>query len=492
MIRKILPFFLFLLIGSFSTNCGKKISISMVTTTSSGEKLPFLALRGEKWEAEPGAQYVKFHMYFDEVVPLSGVEVESCKNPFKDNVSVFVNFDEHVRYAEGGNKTGKVNFDPSVSARSVTLNFQKNEGVCLSAIRLFDENKKKYSIKTPKIVQTNVTASETSKLVQSYNVMNLFDSRYEYAYATDKGGVGVYLDFSFQDKVKIESIKIWNGYQRSDVHCVDNGRVKSIQLTGDDNYSETIALADELGSQEIKLPKPFQGKNLKMTIQDIYKGRKYGGILMSEMRFFDGSDWFLPDPTNMTREIAKVNSDRFNQAGILVALNRSLEGGEMNSLGVAVPSSDGEETGEEVAPSEDYDENGFRRSASFWILRFRSDGSFFLEGNTTREGEGTMVNQRFFALGNYETEKVDERGLQMRIFGFLRNTKTTEEVIYGEGDCNGCGRDCNKLGLGVDPNSVEKIFSESIEIRKVDGKFFVKNISRKGNLDFTELELLLQ
>jgi hypothetical protein len=27
-------------------------------------------------------------------------------------------------------------------------------------------------------------------------------------------------------------------------------------------------------------------------------------------------------------------------------------------------------------------------------------------------------------------------------------------------DCNGCGRDCNTLGSGGDPNTIEKIFAE--------------------------------
>ncbi|EMN38243.1 hypothetical protein LEP1GSC085_2342 [Leptospira interrogans str. L0996] len=41
-------------------------------------------------------------------------------------------------------------------------------------------------LKLPNIVEGSVIASETASPVQSYDVMNLFDSRYEYAWASDK------------------------------------------------------------------------------------------------------------------------------------------------------------------------------------------------------------------------------------------------------------------------------------------------------------------
>jgi hypothetical protein len=494
-------FHLFLLIcfAVFLNNCGKKISVSMVTSTSSSKQLPFVVLQGDKWEAEPDSQYVKVHMYLDEVVPISGVQVESCSKGFTESISVFINFDEFIRRSETGknNKIAQVSFDPVVSARSVTINFGKNEGICLASIHLLDNDKKKYKVQVPKVVQAEVTASETSRPYQSYDVMNMFDSRYEYAYASAKGGAGVFFDFKFKESIKIESVKLWNGYQRSDIHCVDNGRVKTLQFEGDDGYNETIQLEDELGSQTIQLPKPYKGKNLKMTVKEIFKGRKYQGFLISELRFFDGKQWILPDPSEASAKIASQNREEFTKSGLVSALNHSLEGGDhfANETIVKVSADNSSSNGENQSGddhSEDMQEEEPERSLSYWIFRFRSDGSFFLEGNTSRDKEDSIEHQRFFALGNYEVVKSDEKGMNLKIFGFLRNTKTSEEIIYGEGDCNGCGRDCNKLGSGSDPNSVEKIFSEVLEIKKNDGKFFILNKSNKGNLDFGNLELSLK
>jgi hypothetical protein len=490
-----------LVIVLITWNCGTKVQISMVTSTSASSGLPFDALNGKEWRAEAGAEYVKLHIYADEVVPVSKIEAISCGDKFKESVFVFINFDEVFRSSPANEQSAIVTYDPPASARSVTFNFQKNSNICLKAINLYDEKGKKYRIQTPEIISATVKASETGTPQASYGVMNLFDSRYEYAWASDKGAKDVTLDFKFEDEVDIQSIKIWNGYQRSDVHCVDNGRVTKFQLTGDDGYSESISLSDDLGSQTIPLKKKFSGKNLQMKVEDFVKGRNAKGIVISEIRFFDGKNWFLPNPFPNTKAVAESNVSQFKMAGLSSVLNRSLEGGD------AVPS---EEISVNISSNEDADPNSkdvsdeentsseesYTRSNSSWILRFRSDGSMFLEGTTGRttntdSGEA-FVTQRFFALGNYEVKKATEKGMIVRIFGFLRNQKTSEDIIYGEGDCNGCGRDCNKLGSGADPNSIEKIFQEYLEISLENGAYIVKNQKKTQNLDFEQLELTLR
>lgn len=481
-------------------NCGTKVQISMVTSTSAASGQAFDALNGKVWKAEDGAEFVKLHIYADEVIPLSKVEAISCDKDFKDSVFVFINFDEVFRSSEAKKSSAVVSYDPPVSARSITFNFQKNSNICLKAINLYDASGKKYNVQTPEIIEAKVTASETGAPQASYDVMNLFDSRYEYAYATDKGAKEVTIDLAFQDEVDIESVKIWNGYQRSDVHCVDNGRVTKFQLTGDNGYKEIISLTDELGSQTVVLPKPFSGKNLQFKVIDYIKGRNAKGIVISEMRFFNGKRWLLPNSFPTTRAIAESNTKQFKSAGLFSILNRSIEGGDEissnNVVEMNVPQEGSTpEASDESNSGEDTEEDIPTRSNSNWILRFRTDGSMFLEGATGRYIESdageVFENQRFYALGNYEVKEVSEKGMVVRIFGFLRNTKTSEEIIYGEGDCNGCGRDCNKLGSVADPNSIEKIFQEYLEVTKKDGKFYIKNQKKTKNLDFDSLELSL-
>ncbi|HNN81990.1 MAG TPA: hypothetical protein PKL30_24115, partial [Leptospiraceae bacterium] len=302
-------------------------------------------------------------------------------------------------------------------------------------------------------------ASETGKPEASYGVMNLFDSRYEYSYASLNNSKGVSLSFNFKDTQKIQSIKVWNGYQRSDVHCVENGRVKTINLTGDEGYSEKISLKDEMGPQIVELPKPFNGKKLVMTIDESYRGKKYQGIVLSELRFFDGKEWFLLDPFPRIKSIAKTNGDDFQKAGISEILNKSLTGSE-----------------------EGVNSN--------WTVRLRSDGSMFLEGSTTTYDSDSENTSRFYALGNYEVKSTENNILQVRIFGFLREIKSEMQIEHM--DCNGCGRDCNTLGSGGDPNKIEKIFAEFLELEKVNDTFVVRNLKRSNNLNFNSLNMSLE
>ena len=439
-------------------SCKKEVSISMVTATSMQNGLPFLALTGSKWMPETNAEFVKFHIYLDEAIQLSKVEVNSCGEAFNSKIDMYINFDEMIQTMKGEGKLAAYSFPNPVTARSVTFNFSKNSNICLEGIKLFDEKGKELKAKGPRIVEGTVVASETGKPEASYGVMNVFDSRYEYSYASLDKSKGVSLDFAFKDSQKIKSIKIWNGYQRSDVHCVENGRVKTINLTGDDGYSEKISLKDEMGPQVVELTKPFSGKNLKMTVDEAYAGKKYKGIVLSEMRFHDGKEWFLLDPFPRIREIATSNEADFEKAGASDVMNKSLTGHDVNA------------------------------ASSNWTVRLRSDGSMFMEGSTTSYDENSENTSRFYALGNYEVKSTENNILQVRVFGFLRELKSEIEMQM---DCNGCGRDCNQLG-GTDSDKIEKIFAEYLELEKVDGKFIVKNLKRSNHLGFDQLEMNLE
>lgn len=462
----------------------------MVNSTSSESNLAFSVLNGDTWEAEKNAEYVKFHIYPDEVFELSKVELESCGSELQSPIEIFINFDEFVRTLDVKGKTAVYEFSTPVTTRSITFNFEKNQGICLKKMSFYDGKKKGIKFKTPRIIKGTAVASETARPEESYGIMNLFDSRFEYAYASIKGGKGVTLKFTFDRKEKVEALKVWNGYQRSDIHCIENGRVKSMYVKGE-NYEEKVTLDDIMGGQVVKLSKPFQGKELTLVVDEIYKGKDVG-IVISELRFFDGSEWFMLDPFPRYKEIATANYQYFQNAKLEGILNKSLVG------------SDKDFTGHEVGGRDD----------SSWKFRLRSDGSMYLEGYTHRVDEtfsdSSSTNEApendmptpqtvtretqtrtIYALGNYEVLNKAENSnkLKLRIFGFLREYKTTdvstEEMIYG--DCNGCGRDCNKL-YSPESGIREKIFQEFIEIEKnQDNNYILRNQKRTQHLDFDEL-----
>ncbi|WP_061248788.1 NADase-type glycan-binding domain-containing protein [Leptospira alstonii] len=486
----------FLLIISFLIltfgNCKKELSVSMATSTSLSDKLAFAALGGGSWKPEEGAEFVKLHFYPDEGFQLKKVEVDSCKGEFTDAVTAYINFDELSATAELAAKKALVNFENAVYARSVTINFRKNKDLCIGEIRFYDEKEKQFSLKLPKIVEGSVKASETVAPIQSYDVMNLFDSRYEYAWASDKKGKGVTLDFKFKESQKFNTIKIWNGYQRSDQHCYSNGRLKSATLTGDNGYSQKIQLQDILGPQEIALEKTFEGTSLRLTVDDIYAGKMYKGFVLSEIRFGKDKNWVLINPIHRSQSIAQSNHLQFTPPDLDGILNHGLRGLEVSELPSEIQSS------ETIASSETpvTEEGSGERIESNWSLRMRSDGSFFMEGDTqdqNYEGSGTLhKTSKFYAIGNYEVKESSADSLKLRVFGYMRKYSSSYMESHGEGDmdCNGCGRDCNMADK--DPDKKEIIFQDFITIKKLNGNVYVQNTSPSRKLDFKTLEMALE
>ncbi|MCG6153674.1 NADase-type glycan-binding domain-containing protein [Leptospira bandrabouensis] len=481
------PFFILLVL--LTLNCGKKLHFSMVTSTSMENGLPFLVLGGKEWKAEPGAEFVKLHFYADNPFALSKVSIESCSGKFKDRIAAYVNFDEVYASTDVQNSNSEVIFDPVVQARSVTLNFQRNQNICIKSVKFFDEKKSAYRTYTPEIVSGTVTASETASPEPTYSVMNLFDSKYENGYSSVKGGVGVTFNFDFSEKKKISVLKIWNGYQRSDVHCIKNGRVKSLLLTGDDGYSAKVELEDVMGSQDIQLPTPFKGKKLTIKVDEIYPGLTEKGIVLSELRFGDDGEWFAMDTLPKSKDTAAKNFDAFAKASLRKVLNRGLTGREVSEVIDETISDLPVGAENEVSVEENLDPP----TSSDWTIRLRSDGTFFLEGSTARTNydAGEESSNRFYGMGNYEIKDISPGKIQMRIFGFLRKQTFTNFLDYGGGDCNGCGRDCN-LVKNPDPNNTEKIFQEFVTLQMRGKQFYLTNAKKTENLDFSTLELNLE
>ncbi|MDF3818355.1 hypothetical protein P3G55_00500 [Leptospira sp. 96542] len=476
--------FAILFVLFYCTSCGPKLPISMVTSTSMDSSLPFSILEGKEWNAEEGAKFVKIHFYADEAFSLSKVEIQSCNGDFEDKIAAYVNFDEVYVSTNVKNSNSTLIFEPVVQARSVTLNFQRNIDICLKAVNFFNDKGKKYRPVVPEIVNAKVTASETGKPEASYSAMNLFDSKYENAYSSAKGDKGVNLNFEFSKNQTISKVRIWNGYQRSDVHCIKNGRLKEFTLTGDNGFSEKLVLEDTLGSQEINLKKTFEGKNLKLTVDSIYKGLIDPGFVISELRFGHKENWIVVDTIEKFKTTASNNYAEFTKANLKSVLNRGLTGAEVAEIIT--------ETVSDEPITEPGAENLDPPTSSDWTIRLRSDGTFFLEGNTSRTNydAGEESSFRFYGMGNYEVMSSKANKMELRLFGFLRKQTFTNFLDYGEGDCNGCGRDCN-LVKNPDPNNIEKIFNENVYLESRGKKFYLLNINKK-HLDFSNLELVLE
>lgn len=428
----------------------KAASISMVSSNAIDGELPFSVFSATGWHARATAEYVKVHLYLDDELLVSRVELASCGDPLAGKPTVFTNFDGNIdslARAKGSPVLALAYAKPQ-KVRSLTFNLGRNKKVCLRDLKLFDEAGAAYEVKVPRVVKGKITASSTTRPVASYHVLNLFDSRYEYAWASDAATKGVVLDVTFDEPQTVDRLRVWNGYQRSDVHCFSNSRLKAFTLEGDGDYRATATATDAMGSQLVTLPKPFTGKHLKLTVTDAFVGKKYKDLVISELRFGSEAGWLTLDPTAQMAVTAKANRDAFKKAGLLDALDSGLVASE---------------------------------GQSDWTLRLRSDGSLFLEGTSVKEQLGAMRMERshFYSLGNYEVKAAAEDGLDLRIFGLL---KVQSEEIHYSMDCNGCGRDCNQAAGG----DGDRIYEELLHLTKGAEGLDVENQSGK-HLDFETL-----
>lgn len=444
------------------------VSTSMVTATSMQADLPFRIFDGP-WRADPGARFVKVHVYPDEPFRLTRLEVESCDRPFAADIGLYVNFDGDVARLAGGQKVAARSFGEGITARSITLNFQENRDLCITALRAYDDKAERIVFRTPRIAGGSVVASSTLEPTASYDVMNLFDSRYESAWASNHKPSGAEFRFTFDGDETVTKIRLWNGYQRSDQHCFSNARAKTIRLTDDSGYVETITARDVMGSQTLELKRPFRGRRLTLTVVDAYPGKAYSDLAISELRFFDGAAWFMLDPRPHFAAAVAANRAAFAAAGLASVLDRGLEGDLVD----------------EQTPASDEKER-----LGTWTLRLRSDGSAFVEGTTVTldYGRSRERTEAFYALGNYEVIGRDQSGLKLRLFGALRRAARETEI---EMDCNGCGRACNLPVTGS--RGSEQIFQDFITLRLgEDGRVRVVNAGPKRKLNFRLLDLEVQ
>ena len=469
MLQRLLIIFILLLPLSAHA---KDVSLSMIYTNAMDKELPFAIFTKGNWQPNPQARFVKVHMYFDEPFMVQGLEIDTCGEAIKPNISVFFNFDqwalrldpdlageipEAMRPQSGKNPNNNLIFDnfmQPIEVRSLTFNFESNTNFKICGLNLKDPKGEVYRIKAPKVIQGSVSATSVLNPIQAYEPINLFDSRFEYGWASDKKATNVGLTFNFDKSKRIEKIRIWNGYQRSITHCYSNSRARKIHVTGDGGYAADIEIQDVLGSQVVDFPKAFEGKQLKFEVTNAFMGKSYKDLVISELRFFDGTDWFLIDPSQKLQTNIQKNHELFEIARADALLNESYLGSNI------------EEYVKEM-----------EKVYGDIVLRLRADGSFYLAGATD-----PSESELYFTLGNYEVKDAGKNGIKLRLFGLYYETE-----MYG--DCNGCGRDCNKHDL---PEGVarQKIFQESVTIKPMgDGSFEIVNLSGGKKLPFSRIVL---
>jgi hypothetical protein len=168
------------------------------------------------------------------------------------------------------------------------VRFDSSACVGFSGIKIFGRGGE-LQLVPPVSVKGSVVASSVLQPVNAYAANQLFDSRKELVWAEGSkgGGENEKLTFAFNEDQNISSMKIWNGYQRSEKHFESNARVKSFEF-GLKNGSKTkYYLDDTMEPQTVKLTGDLKGKGMEFTVLEVYPGTNYKDLVLSEIVFFN-------------------------------------------------------------------------------------------------------------------------------------------------------------------------------------------------------------
>lgn len=402
------------------------IYVERMYATSTGRYGPENVLDGDAstyWEAMPGAGGNEgIMLYFPKPVKVSKLRINTPKSSGITRLEVFVNgsnletmppnqnatVDREVRslfvrvFLMGGDKSDRyyLNYgygDVRTSATSQTAS--------ISDIELYGDGGELLKVRPLHQESGRSVASSTLAPVEAYSADYLFDSRKEFGWAegVDGSGEGQTIRFNFDRDVRIEKIKVWNGYQRSQSHFERNARAKEIQFGAVSGGPATYTLADEQDGQVVNLNAPLQGKSFEMKIKSVYPGKSYQDLVLSEMRFFDGKRWFsLYSAEPQARK---------------KALQQKLEG---TTLGAALDRN--------FQDSRHYNFDNERHERS---LLLRSNQSFvlYLSDFEISGKDGREIRQ--VADGNWEVIKLGKDQSRIKIFGKIHRIRDKIDLYKG-------------------------------------------------------------
>lgn len=390
------------------------IYLERMYATSVDANGPEYVLDGDmktSWKAMPGAGPDEgIMLYFEEPVEISGIEISPMGIT---TVQCFVN-GANAGFIGPSHK--KEIFDPvqSLFLRVVNVNGQEKKTiqgddwvreftsypddlqVGLREIELKGSNGKLLKVRPLHLEPGSVSATSTLSPEEAYNGDYLFDSKLEFGWAegSDELGVGEKLTFTFNKAVRIEKIKVWNGYQRSKSHFERNARAKSVSFGLKGQAGNAYALEDAQAPTTVELAAPLEGESFELGIEDFYAGKSYKDLVLSELRFFDGQQWF------------GIQSD--GHAKRKTALQQKVSGTVLEKI-LDRQIND--------AYTSEYDDDDSKTR-----LILRSNGSFVLYRNRTGMANDNekkrMVGE--VADGNWSIESIGEGEAKVKIFGKMQ------------------------------------------------------------------------
>ena len=103
-------------------------------------------------------------------------------------------------------------------------------------------------------------------------------------------GIGEYIEFT---AFPLSNWAILNGYQKDNMSWENNSRVKKMRISIENKLAFDVVLEDKMGIQTFRLPESIKidpqkistGTKIKMQILEVYEGKKFKDVAISEIFF---------------------------------------------------------------------------------------------------------------------------------------------------------------------------------------------------------------
>ncbi|PTL80902.1 hypothetical protein [Vitiosangium sp. GDMCC 1.1324] len=268
------------------------ITLQTLTPTSgTGAELLLDGNPATGWSPEGDPAEEGVLLRFEKPVSLDGVVLRTCTGTPELTASLYLNGAEEASASSQkiGAEEKALKFNKR-ELRSIFVRVRLASGAkaCLGEIVLLQGGKPQ-PVKAPRMVSGRVEASSVLTPADAYHPGFLFDSRLDFGWAEGSKGPGTGESFTLtlDAPVEITALELWNGYQRSDDHFQKNARAKKLAVSADGGAPVSLDVKDASGVQTLKLPAPMKGRVWKVSVEQVYPGKRYPDMVLSELRLVD-------------------------------------------------------------------------------------------------------------------------------------------------------------------------------------------------------------
>lgn len=264
---------------------------TLTPTTGSGAERLLDGDVATGWSPEGDPVEEGVLLRFEKPVKLDGVALRTCKEAPQLQVALYLNgVEELTEQAIGAKAQEQVLSFGKRELRSIFIRIQSADSgkACLGEVKLL-QGGKPAAVKAPRTVAGRIEASSVLKPADAYHPGYLFDGRLDFGWVegAKSTGAGESLTLTLEAPVELTALELWNGYQRSEDHFQKNVRAKKVAVSVDGGAAVSLDVKNASGMQTLKLPAPMKGRVWKVLVEDVYPGKRYPDLVLSELRLVD-------------------------------------------------------------------------------------------------------------------------------------------------------------------------------------------------------------